>query len=120
MEPPGRPAPEDESMPTETGAATERSGGAPRSEVRTESAEEREGPDREGRHAPDPRRNREESPAIQREPRQAGQVLHERDAGVEDRGVRGAPEVRERVDIERVDPDQCGALLDETARRLLG
>ena len=43
----------------------------------------------------------------------AGQVLDQRDAGPEDGGVRRPGRVRQRVDVERVDPDERRPRFDE-------
>jgi len=71
------------------------------------------GADREGADADDLGRGGMEAKAAGRELVKPTQVLHDRDAGRQQRGVHRARRAAGVVDVDRVDADQSGLLLDQ-------
>ena len=91
--------------------------------VRLVGGHRRVGPDRERAERGHPRRRGGEPGAGRRQVGQPGQVLDDRDAGGEQQAVRGplAAGVRgDVVDVDRVDADQRGTVLDQPGRAVPG
>jgi hypothetical protein len=71
------------------------------------------GADLEAADADDLRRGGMEAKAARREPLQPTQVLHDRDASRQQRRVHRTRRAAGVVDVDGVDPDQSGLLLDQ-------